>query len=123
MDVPELNRESKKLPTESVFPEQFRHLEKFSAWALPSEQQRLRKKCSMPMQEIQEAYAALVQSLDAIVEYLNQFPFDALPADARRLMDFACCIVTCDTSVSGWGKPDLPDVFPVNRWEIVDERW
>jgi hypothetical protein len=106
-----------------VFPAEFKHLEKFSAWALPTESERLNKKCKTPMAEIQAVYDALAKDIDTIIAYLNKFPFDNLPDDAKRLMDLACCLTTFDVSVSGWGKPDLDDVFPIERWEFVEERW
>jgi len=107
----------------AVFPELFKHLEAYSEWALPTERERLNKKCKTDMETIQSVYDVLTNNMDDIVEYLNTLPFDNLPDEARRLMDFACCYVTFDTSVSGWGVPDLADIFPIERWEFVEECW
>ena len=75
------------------------------------------------MQEIEALYAILSEHLGKIIAYLEREPLDALPPQAQRLMDFARCIVTLDISVSGGRKADLPDVFPANRLDMVDERW
>jgi hypothetical protein len=106
-----------------VFPEGFEYLEPYASWALATEQERHRKKCASTMQEIEAVYAILTEHLGAMIAYIDREPLDALSPQTQRLMNLARCIVTCDISVSGWRKPDLPDVFPANRWDIIEERW
>jgi hypothetical protein len=107
----------------TVFPSQFQHLEKYAEWALPTERERLQKKCKTPMPLIQEVDGALESSIDGIFAYLDKIALDEVSGPDERLMDFACCFATLDISVSGWGTPDLEDIFPVERWEVVEERW
>jgi len=108
---------------EAVFPQQFSHLEKYGEWALPTERERLNKKCKTPMPVLEDIYSALSDNIDAIIAYLDKIPFAEIGGADKRLMDFACCFATFDISISGWRASDLADIFPIERWEFVKESW
>ena len=72
--------------TAAALPGEFADLEQFAAWALPTERERNARRRASPMAEINALYEAVLPRMDAIIEYLNQFPLDALPDDAKRLL-------------------------------------
>ncbi len=54
-------------------PENFEELERFvSAWSLPTEQERNRKRRGSSMQEIRSFYDAMLQRMPAISEWVLQ---------------------------------------------------
>lgn len=77
----------------NALPAQFHDLEPFLGWALPSERERVLRRLAVPVEEVKVFYDALWQRMDDIIGYLNQFPYDAIPEDGRRLRDMALSLV------------------------------
>ena len=70
----------------STLPAEFADLEPFSDWCLESERERYAKRLSSTMPELQAFYDAAFPHLEAAIEYLDQYPLDALPEDAKHLL-------------------------------------
>jgi hypothetical protein len=104
-----------------ILPEQFYGLERFAAvWSLQTERERNRKRLSSTMAEIQELYDALLPRMDEIMEYLNQYPLDALPAEAKRLFYLTLSLAEVTPAVEQYGSPAVIDGFPPDRLVPVD---
>ena len=86
-------------------PGPFRDLEPYLAWALPSERERIAKRVATPMPEIIAFHAALSARLEAIIVYLNQYPYADMPADGRRLCDLALSLVEVSSLVEMYKDP------------------
>ena len=70
----------------NLLPAQFGMLEPFLvAWAAPGSAGRLRRRLDSTAQERVEFYRAMAPHAEAIIDHLNAFPLDAMPADAERL--------------------------------------
>src|SRR5712691_12142500 len=102
-----------------LLPDQFQDLEPFvETWALATETDRNRKRLSSTMEEIQTFYNALVPRMEAILEYLNQFPLakmpedvQTLPEETRRLFYLALSLAEVTTAVELYKQPGVIDGF------------
>jgi hypothetical protein len=93
----------------AVLPADFADLEPFAEFALPSELERYAKRIESPMAELQAFYDAALPRLDAAMDYLDQFPLDALADDAKHLLWLYCALVTVSFPVEVWRQPRVPD--------------
>jgi len=105
-------------------PQDFAALDPFvQQWALPSEQARAVKRVGSSIEALRHFHSAVFPRLDAIIDFLNQFPNDpaALPADAKALYDLALMAMEAAAPIDlDWSSPDIEDVFPMERFLFVD---
>ena len=88
-----------------VLPAGFRELERYLAWALPTERERMAKRVASPMDEILEFHGAMSKHLEEIIDYLNKFPYSELSQDARLLCDMALSLVEVASLVEMYKDP------------------
>jgi hypothetical protein len=104
-----------------ILPEQFQDLEFFAdRWALPTEKERNAQRRASRMEEIQAFYFAMLPHMEEIITYLNQFPLDAMPSDARRLLYMALSFMEVSPAVELFHEPDESGVFPAERLRFVE---
>jgi hypothetical protein len=92
-----------------TLPAEFADLEPYAGWALPTERERYAKRIAGPMDELQAFYDAAFPRLEDGLTYLDQYPLDALPEDATRLLWLFCALVTVSFPVEVWRQPRVPD--------------
>ena len=92
-----------------ILPADFADLEPYAAWCLPTEAERYAKRLASPMDEMQAFYDAAFPRLEQILAYLDGFPFDALPDDARRLLELSYSLVNVSFPVEVWRQARVPD--------------
>src|SRR5713101_6531803 len=103
--------------SQSLLPVQFSELEPFAReWAFATTTERNRKRLSSSMDEIKAFYDAMLTRIDAILTYLNQFPLDAMPQDARWLFDLALSLAEVAPAVECYGQPSVIDGFEAARF-------
>ena len=90
-------------------PADFADLEPYAAWALPTERERYGKRIASTMDELQAFYDAAFPRLEDAMEYLDQFPLDALADDAQHLLWLYCALVTVSFPVEVWRQPRVPE--------------
>jgi hypothetical protein len=90
-------------------PREFADLEPFAAWALPSERERYAKRLSSTMAEMQAFYDAALPRLEDAASYLEKLPLDALPEDARRLLQLCYSLINVSFPIEAWRQPRVPD--------------
>lgn len=104
----------------NVLPDQFRELEVFApAWTLATETERNRKRLSSPMEELQAFYDVMLPRIEAIFEYLNQFPLDKMPENARKLFYLALSFAEIALAVELFKQPSVVDGFEPDRFVAV----
>ncbi len=64
---------------------------------------------SSTMDELQAFYDAALPRLEAAAAYLEQFPLDALPEDATRLLQLCYSLINVSFPVEAWRQPHVPD--------------
>lgn len=90
-----------------------RIVEKCAAqWGLPTTAERVAKRTASSMDEIRTFYDAMLPCMEEILEYLNQFPVDALPEDAKPVARTALAMCEVDNPVR-WKSVTLPSGFDV----------
>jgi hypothetical protein len=93
----------------STLPAEFSDLEPFADWCLEFERERYARRLSSGMAEMQAFYDAALPRLEAAMEYVDQYPLDALPDDARHLLWLLYSLVNVSFPVEVWRQPYVPD--------------
>lgn len=95
---------------ESMLPEEFADLERFSDWCLATEPERYGKRLASTVPEMQEFYDAGLARLEDIMVYLDaRFPLHDMPEKAKNLMHLAQSIVMVSFPVEVWKQPRVLD--------------
>jgi len=94
----------------AMLPTEFADLEPFAAkWSLPTEHERYATRLASSMDEMQAFYDVCFPRAEAAIEYLDQFPLDELPDDARNLMRVLYSLISISFAVEAWRQPHVPD--------------
>jgi hypothetical protein len=104
----------------STFPAVFADLEPFSEWCLEFERERYAKRLSSSMPEMQTFYDAAFPRLEAAMEYLDQYPLDALPDDAKHVLWLLYSLVNVSFPVEVWRQPYVPDSGAASMDVVVE---
>jgi len=103
---------------DTSLPGAFRDLQRFvQGWSLPSQNQREAARRGSSAQERREFYEAAVPRLGAIIDYLDQFPLDSMPEDARRLLHLTLSVAEIAPNVELYkGSATVPFSFEETRF-------
>jgi hypothetical protein len=98
--------------SQGLLPQQFKDLEPFvSAWALATEKERTEKRYASTMAELQAFYDAMLPRMEAILDYLQQFTLDKMPAEVKRLFYLSLSMAEVASPVELFKQPTVPDTF------------
>ena len=97
-------------------PETFAELEPFIDWALVTEAERTHKRQTADMAEIRAFYEAMIPQMPNIIDYLNQFPLETMPANAQQLMNMTLSLAEIAPAVELFGKQREDDTFDPFRY-------
>jgi len=106
--------------TSSELPTEFSDLSIWMAdWALRHERDRMQKLLSVSVEELRPFYDAMLARMPDVKIYLDQFPLDAMPAEAQTLFDLAMTFMeTAHVIDLRWKTTDIEDKFPHERFRI-----
>ncbi|TDD91812.1 hypothetical protein E1293_01855 [Actinomadura darangshiensis] len=90
-------------------PADFADLRPYAAWALATEPERYAKRLAASMDEMQSFYDAAFARLEDAIAYIDSFPWDDLPDDARSLLHLMQSLVMVSFPVEVWKQPRVPD--------------
>jgi hypothetical protein len=93
----------------NLLPEGFTDLEPYADWALSTERERYAKRLASSMDDIQAFYDAAFPRLEDAASYLEQFPLNALPDDATRLLYLTYSLINISFPVEAWRQARVPD--------------
>ena len=98
-------------------PNSFTDLEVFVAdWSLATQREREEKRAASTAEELKLVYKILLPRLDPMLEYLNQYPLDKLPADAKRLFYLTLSFAEVAPFVECYkGEPRVLNSFEATR--------
>lgn len=101
-------------------PDRFLHLEPYVAdWALSNERARFLKLHATSFEDLRGFYEALLPEMDAILEYLKEFPLDDMPPEETTLFYLAMTFAeTAHPLDLGWKNVDFPSAYPWHRFEF-----
>lgn len=97
-------------------PPTFAELEPFIDWSLNSENERLEKRLTSSMEEIQAFYTAMLGRIEEALEYLNGFPLDQMPEPEQRLMNLTLSLAEVWVAVELYKRPDHPFGLDMRRF-------
>lgn len=103
---------------ESLFPAAFQDLEKWSAWALATEQERSDKRQASTMSEVKAFYDAMLTRTEEILTYVEQFPLEPMPADAQRLFNLTLSLAEVAPAVELFGQISVVDGYDIKRFTM-----
>ena len=105
----------------ALLPPEFSDLERFARdWCLASEPERYAKRLASTMEEMQSFYDAIFPRAEDAIVYLEKFPLDNLPEDARKLLQLLYSLVMVSFPVEIWRQPYLPDTG-TSSFELHEE--
>ena len=109
-----------------TLPAPFKELERFLDWALPSETLRLRKRESLPLEDIREFYDAVLPKADVIFAYFRSAETEAggaanVDAETRLLFVLMLAFSEASLSVELHKSPIVPDGMPGDIWKPEHE--
>jgi hypothetical protein len=94
----------------SLLPADFDDLEPFAGkWCLATEPERYSVRLASPIEELQTFYDAMTPRAEAIIEYCDGFPLDAMPDEVINLMRLMYSFITVSFAVECWGQSRVPD--------------
>ncbi len=95
---------------DALLPPEFSDLEPFAnTWCLAHEPERYAKRLASTMEEMQAFYDAVFPRAEAAMAYLDRFPLDQLPDDARRLVYLLYSLIMVSFPIEIWKQPYIPD--------------
>ena len=104
----------------SSLPANFQDLVPFLPWALSKEQARTAKRMASTQEEILTFYNAMLSRMDAITNYLKQFPLDGMPVEAETLFHLSLSLIEVANAVEMYKQPRLPLGFDPARFVPVE---
>jgi hypothetical protein len=106
---------------DASLPREFSELERFiDQWALPTQSERESRRRNTTLQERADFYNAVTPRLEAIISWLDRFPLDAMPAEARRLLDLILSLAEIAPTVELYrGSATVPYSFDETRFIAV----
>ena len=94
----------------AMLPAEFAGLEPFApAWCQASEPERLAKRMSSTMTEMQAFYDAIVPRAEEVIAHLDTFSLDALPEEEEHLLHLVYSMIQVSFPVECWRQPNVPD--------------
>jgi hypothetical protein len=95
---------------DSLLPPEFSELESFAAtWCLATEPERFAQRLAVPMDEMQAFYDAVTPRAESAMTYLDEFPLDDMPEDAKNLLHLLLSMVMVSFPIECWGQGRVPD--------------
>ena len=92
--------------TEPLLPAPFLDLVPFADWALEPERARTEKRVATSMEETRAFYDAMIRRFNQIVDYLEGYHGQDMPAPAHRLFLMSLSLVEVVTLVELYKRPE-----------------
>lgn len=106
-----------------TLPEEFKDLERYAAWALPTEKKRNLKRCASDIVEIRQFYEAVLPRAQAALDYLNGFPLDSLNEPNLRLLNLCLMLAESAVAIEMYGHPAYEYSMPIERFTPLHDAW
>jgi hypothetical protein len=101
---------------EAALPEVFQDLEPWKAWSLETEKERSDMRQASSMDELRAFYDAALARVDDALSYLEQFPLESMPADARRLFLLTLSLAEVAPAIEQFGQVAVVDGYDAQRF-------
>lgn len=100
-----------------MLPTQFENLEPFvGKWAKGTANQRQLERLNSTREELSAFYGAIISEIEAILEFLNQYPFGDLPKEFRSLYWLTLSLAEIAPNIELYGgDTGVPHAFKETR--------
>lgn len=96
--------------SDCLLPGAFADLEPYAAtWCLQTESERYARRMASTMAQMQPFYDAGFPRIREALAYCDAFPLDAMPDDARHLLQLVHSIIMVAMCVEIWHQPTVTD--------------
>jgi hypothetical protein len=102
----------------ALLPKRFESLEPFAEWAIPTMDARVARRMSTPYEEAKAFYDVMFPKLEDVLAYLDGYPLNAIPDDARRLSQMVLSLVEVSIPVEIFQQMTIPNAAPHDRFPI-----
>ncbi len=72
------------------------------------------------MEDLETFYGAMLPRMDAIADYLNQYPLDDIKGDDMNLLNLALSFIEVSLAVELFKEPDESRALSYGRYEIIE---
>jgi len=94
----------------AMLPAAFADLEAFApAWCLATEPERLARRLSSTMAEMQDFYDAIVPRAEEVIAHLDTFSLEGLPEEETNLLHLVYSMIQVSFPIECWRQPSVPD--------------
>ncbi len=102
----------------SMLPPDFHDLEPLAAiWALPTEHARSEKRWSSTPAEFEAIYDAMIDRIEDIMTYLDQYSLDSIPDTAKPLYYLALAFAETSPHIELYkSQAEVPNSFDAHRF-------
>lgn len=95
---------------EPLLPPQFADLERFAGrWCHATGEERYAQRTASDMDEMRSLYDAAFPQIGAALAYCDEFPLDAMPDDARHLLELVHSTILVAMCVEVWHQRNVID--------------
>ena len=89
-------------------------------WGLESAAERLNKRMTSSVDELQAFYDAIGPRLEEIIEFLNGFPLTKIPDQYQKLSYMALAVLEVDDPLNYWKRPTLDHASDPRTWRTKE---
>lgn len=107
--------------THTAWPTEFKDLERFAPWALPTENARMRKRLASSMAELTDYYTTVLARMEALADHLSRWPLESLPAEQKPLLYLGLMFMEAAVCVELFKDPDVPESLAADHIEVLSE--
>lgn len=85
-------------------------------WGLLTAAERLQLRVDTDLDELQDFYNAVSPHLEAVIEYLNQYPIDEIPESDKALAYMVLALCEVDDAIHMWKATNLEYISDPVSW-------
>ncbi|MEM7541353.1 MAG: hypothetical protein AAF384_07160 [Pseudomonadota bacterium] len=107
----------------ALLPDEFAALERFVPdWVLDTEHERNAFRVKQKQEDLVDFYQTIFPMMDALCQYIDQFPLNAMPKPAAALLRLGQMLMEVVPAVEVYQQPDVPNAFEFERFHIITPR-
>jgi hypothetical protein len=100
----------------TVIPEAFHVLDPYlPKWAIKQHSDRIKARLAATIEELTELQAAVLPHMRAVIETLNGYPLDSIPAELEPYGHLVLTVAAYDLAVNRFQQVDVPYSYPLEK--------
>jgi hypothetical protein len=100
----------------AVIPEAFHALDPYlSRWAIKKHSDRVKIRLAATIEELTELQAAVLPQMRSVIDTLNSYPLDSIPAELEPYGHLVLTVAAYDLAVNRFQQVDVPYSYPLEK--------